>query len=112
MWTFSSVMLASCTRALAVCALVTPFTVGQALALDLANGRTIYNVHCAACHGASGEGVFPGAPAFQRGERLMQPDQRLAATISGGKNAMPAFRGVLSERDIWDVVAYVRRLRR
>lgn len=51
---------------------------------------------------------MPGAPSFDRGDGLLRPDFTLLASIRAGKNAMPAFRGILSDRDIMDVIAYLR----
>jgi cytochrome c6 len=54
---------------------------------------------------------MPGAPHLARGERLMQPDNALLVSLKAGKNAMPAYIGILSDRDILDVIAYSRTLR-
>jgi len=40
----------------------------------------------------------------------MRPDFTLLAAIRSGKNAMPAFQGVLTDRDILDVIAFLRTL--
>ena len=58
----------------------------------------------------SGISVMPGAPNFARGERLLQPDLMLLATIKAGKNVMPSFQGILSDNDILNVIAYIRTL--
>jgi cytochrome c6 len=81
-------------------------------AADLARGAQTYALHCATCHGPSGQGGIPGAPKFNRGERLMQSDFTLLATVRRGRNVMPAFGGVLRDREILDVIAYVRTLQR
>lgn len=83
-----------------------------ASAADLAKGAQTYALHCAACHGPAGQGVFPGSPKFNRGERLLQGDLQLLATIRSGRNAMPGFNGVLRDREILDVIAYLRTLQR
>lgn len=85
---------------------------GPAMAADLAKGGQTYALHCAVCHGPAGQGVFPGAPKFNRGERLLQSDLQLLATVRAGKNAMPPFNGVLKDREILDVIAYLRTLQR
>jgi cytochrome c6 len=77
---------------------------------DTNKGRQLYGSNCAGCHGQSGKSVMPGAPSFDRGDGLMRPDFTLLASIRGGKNAMPAFRGIMSDRDIMDVIAYLRTL--
>ena len=83
-----------------------------AVCADLARGGQIYALHCATCHGPAGQGGIPGAPRFNRGERLMQSDITLLATVRRGRNVMPAFGGVLRDREILDVIAYVRTLQR
>jgi cytochrome c6 len=79
-------------------------------AADITKGGTLYATHCAACHGAGGVPVMPGAPNFRRMESLMRPDAQLLTSIRTGKGAMPGYFGVLRDRDILDVVAYLRTL--
>ena len=79
-------------------------------AADPGKGGGIYATQCATCHGTSGTSVMPGAPNFSSGERMMQPDAQLLSSIKAGKNAMPAYRGILSDTDILDVIAYLRTL--
>lgn len=79
-------------------------------AANVFNGKTIYNDYCQGCHGRSGRGDMPGTPNFTRGGTLMQPDLSLYRQIADGKNAMPGFRGVLSEHEILDVISYIRTL--
>lgn len=82
-----------------------------AAAADIFKGRQVYATHCAVCHGPNGVSVMPGAPNLARGERMMQPDAGLLASIRGGRNAMPAYAGILTDRDILDVIAFMRTLR-
>ena len=42
----------------------------------------------------------------------MQSDFALLESVRRGKNIMPAFAGVLRDREILDVIAYLRTLRR
>lgn len=79
-----------------------------AAAADMVNGQKIYAQHCKVCHGDRGLPVMPQAPAFNRGERLMQPDLMLLSSIRAGRNAMPGFMGLLSDREILDVISYLR----
>ena len=83
---------------------------GASHAADMIKGGNLYATHCAACHGVSGVSMMPGAPSFARGEGLLQADLALLVAIKSGKNVMPAFQGVLSDRDILDVIAYLRTL--
>lgn len=80
-------------------------------AADVNNGRQIYNLHCAGCHGLTGVSVMPSAPNVARGAVLLQPDAAIRVSIRGGKNAMPAYAGILKDGEILDVIAYMRTLR-
>jgi cytochrome c6 len=83
----------------------------SARAADPAKGQRLYASHCAACHGAEGRAKMPGAPDFNPSQqRLMRPDFTLLASIRSGKNAMPAFQGILTDREILDVIAFLRTL--
>ncbi|TAN73711.1 MAG: cytochrome c [Gallionella sp.] len=81
---------------------------GASYAADAIKGGELYAAHCAACHGLSGVSVIPGAPNFARSEGILRPDMFLLTAIKEGKNAMPAYQGILSDRDILDVIAYMR----
>lgn len=83
---------------------------GTAGAADIHKGGTLYATHCAACHGANGTPVMPGTPNFRRMESLMKPDMQLLTVIRNGKGVMPGYFGVLRDREILDVVAYLRTL--
>lgn len=83
-----------------------------ASAADPDKGKRLYNRNCANCHGSNGMGTMPGLPDFSRGEALLQPDVRLKSAIEQGKGLMPAYRGLLTEQEILDVIAYLRTLRR
>lgn len=83
------------------------FSVG-ARGADIIRGKTIYGQQCALCHGANGMAVQPGAPDFARGDRLLQPDVVLLARIRAGKGTMPGFQGIMPDRDILSVIAYLR----
>lgn len=78
------------------------------LASDTNLGRSIYQRHCVMCHGATGTATMAGAPDFNRGQGLRRSDRMLLERIRAGKNACPAYRGILDEQQILDVVAYIR----
>ena len=82
-----------------------------AMAADVRNGGRIYAMHCAACHGADGRSVLPEAPNFARGERLLQPDLALLGSVRVGRGAMPGFMGLISDREILDVISFLRTMR-
>lgn len=97
---------------LAACVLsVSALWMSGAQAADPKHGREIYNKQCVNCHGENGRPNMPGVPDFSRGERLMQSDIDLIKTLNRGKGMMPAFQGILTEKDILDVIAYLRTLR-
>jgi mono/diheme cytochrome c family protein len=87
-------------------------------------GKAVYEKHCATCHGATGAADGPGAAALPikppplTDGRLLNPltDDFLATIVRDGAAAvglapqMPAFGRLLTEREIRDVVAYVRTL--
>ena len=81
-------------------------TAGDALA-----GAELYNRHCLACHGADGRPVLPMAPDFSRPTALLKPDLTLLAAIRAGSGAMPAYAGLLRDRQILDIVAHLRTLK-
>ena len=79
-------------------------------AADTVKGGRLYALHCISCHGGAGVKVAPGAPSFERGQGLQRPDFTLMELTRSGKNAMPAFRGLLGNQEILDIIAYLRTL--
>ena len=99
---------------------------------DLDRGRTVYAETCAACHGAELEGqpdwrsagpdgVLPAPPHDATGHTWHHSNAQLFDyTRLGGQgvmdrlgirnftSGMPAFGEVLTEDEIWDVLAYIR----
>lgn len=80
------------------------------LAADPSHGATLYAHHCAGCHGDDGRPVFAGAPDFKRLGPLMKSDLTLLASVRSGRGAMPAYQGLLRDRDILDLIAHLRTL--
>lgn len=75
-------------------------------------GASMYHEKCAMCHGSSGMAILPGAPNFARSERMEKPDNLLKKSVKNGLNAMPPFRGMLSDSQLTDIMAYIRKLRK
>lgn len=96
----------------AVVAVVGMYGSSAVYAADPVKGGQIYSTYCAGCHGQAGVSMMPGAPNFATQERMMQPDAVLLANIKAGKNAMPAFQGIVSDSDIMNVIAFLRTLAR
>ena len=83
----------------------------SAQAADPVNGKRQYTAYCASCHGYDGMGLMPNAPKLALGERMGQPDFALVNTLKSGFGTHPPFLGILNERELYDVIAYVRTLR-
>lgn len=83
---------------------------GPVAAADTGNGGAIYAMNCQICHADDGQGLVADAPNFRHGDNLIKPDMELFNSISSGKGMMPAFRGMLSEQDILDVISYLRNI--
>lgn len=72
-------------------------------------GEKVYREVCQACHmanarGAEGAGRITGLAG---NSNLAYPEYPIAI-VTGGKGAMPWFRGPLSDQQIADVIGYVR----
>ncbi|MGH7909007.1 MAG: c-type cytochrome [Thermodesulfobacteriota bacterium] len=89
---------------------------------DPAKGKEKFNQICASCHGPTGHGDGPAAAALDPKPRnLSDPkyvstisDEQIFKTVKEGGAAvgksplMPAWGSVLSDDDIWNVIAYLR----
>jgi mono/diheme cytochrome c family protein len=86
---------------------------------DAQAGKILYENFCLSCHGPAGKGDGPAASTLQPKPAdlaaLLQSrdDAYLAARISEGKDgtAMAAWKNVLNEAQIRQVVAYLRTLK-
>jgi len=98
-------------------------------AAQVALGGKLYAQHCASCHGMKLEGQpdwrkrmangrLPAPPHDESGHTWHHPDKVLFAITRNGlvppyapkdyESDMPAFRGALSDDEIWAVLAYVK----
>ena len=91
---------------------------------DIEQGKRIYRENCAPCHGEAGKGDGIGArslpvrPADHTNAMGMnsRSDAFLRDVIAKGGNAMglssfmPAWQGIFKDREIEDLVAYIRSL--
>jgi cytochrome c oxidase cbb3-type subunit 3 len=89
----------------------------------LDKGEAFYYEKCANCHGSAGHGDGPQAsflgpkPANLSDAKYMSTltDEYIFKIISEGgiavgkSNLMPRWKFVLSEGDIWNVIAYIRK---
>ncbi len=84
---------------------------------DVSRGKSVYERHCAACHGAQGYGDGPNAllltiaPAnFHRPGSFLKSDEALLRMIEHGGvfSPMHSWRGRLTDGEMQDVLAYIR----
>ena len=94
----------------------------------VALGAAVYEQHCAACHGRElegepnwrrrkADGTLPAPPHDATGHTWHHSDELLfrltrdsLGVIAGEdyRTTMPAYGGILSDRDIWSVLAYIK----
>ncbi|NRB59913.1 MAG: cytochrome c [Winogradskyella sp.] len=83
--------------------------------VDLENGKEMYEIYCAICHGKKGAGMGTLAK-----KELIIPGSYAAKdittgsiyhTIYYGKNSMGSYANQLNENERWQVVAYVEKLK-
>jgi cytochrome c oxidase cbb3-type subunit III len=91
---------------------------------DAAAGKELFKSNCSPCHGESGKGDGPAGQALpdkpaDLGERITThyySDQYLVEVISKGggavgkSNFMPAWSGALTDKQIREIVAFLRTL--
>ena len=92
----------------------------------VAEGAGLYGQHCASCHGKHLEGQpnwrerlpngrLPAPPQDATGHTGHHPDRQLfeitksgaSGLVPGYESDMPAFKGTLSDREIWAVLSYI-----
>ncbi len=85
--------------------------------VSLQRGQILYQIHCALCHGETGQGdtqlasYFARTPANLTGSQATaQFDGAVFQVITLGFGQMPALAENLTVRERWDVVNYVRTL--
>jgi len=85
---------------------------------SIERGRTLFQTHCAVCHGPKGLGDGPASSALTpRPDNLavmaeQHPVGDLAWKIENGRGAMPAWKGILTESQIWDIVNFIKDLKK
>lgn len=93
----------------AVLIVLTLWMAPVAHAADLGHGGQIFGNNCAACH-IGGGNVVNGAKTLKQADLEkydMASSEAIISQVTNGKNAMPAFKGRLSDEDIADVAAYI-----
>ena len=88
-------------------------------AASITAGRALYNKNCRHCHGLRGKGDGPLAPNTPKPADLTDAtwdhggsDGEIFAVIWNGapapKSEMKPMKGTLTEKNVWEVVNYVR----
>jgi cytochrome c len=82
-------------------------------------GKTIFNAQCALCHGPQGNGDGPGGlklnprPGVLSSDAVQkQTDGALFWKITNGKPPMASYKFTYSDKQRWDLVNYIRELRK
>ncbi|WP_177224137.1 c-type cytochrome [Thermoflavifilum thermophilum] len=83
----------------------------------LEEGQRLFNIYCAICHGEQLDGQgplyksgkFPVQPAnFHLPQYLNMPEGTMFYSVTYGKNLMGSYASQLSERQRWEVIAYIK----
>ncbi len=76
---------------------------------------SFYRANCVVCHGAEATGKDIGGrmtPSMRTGDVLVKSDDYLYAQIQNGGNGMPPFKYQLSEKEIKNMVQFIRDLQK
>jgi len=87
----------------------------SASAAEVRRGFCKYETHCVACHGASAvarerwvSGMEPAPPYLLDAAQRWKPRELFWIAKNGIKmTGMPSWRNAISDREIWDVVAFL-----
>ena len=84
------------------------------------NGRDAFSHYCAACHGLDGQNtgvpfvdsMSPPVPMLTSSEVQSYTDGQLKWLIDNGisPSGMPGSKGILTDKEIWSIVVYIRHL--
>lgn len=84
---------------------------------SLSNAKVLYTTNCTPCHGAKGKGDGPAAAALNPKPAdhssawvQAETDGSLFWKISEGRNPMPSYKKILTDKQRWDLVNYIRTL--
>ncbi len=87
-----------------------PLTLPSYPATLISHGQEIYQLHCASCHGLSGEGMYQASiPALDASMHAWHhPDWQLKQFLRQGLGNMPAVARDWSDDEIHAVLAYIK----
>jgi len=105
------------------------FTADPNDSVQVAQGKSVYDAHCASCHGVNLEGQenwrkrkpdgrLPAPPHDDTGHTWHHPDKMLVGIITNGlvppyapegyETDMQAWHDTLTEAEIWAVLAFIK----
>jgi mono/diheme cytochrome c family protein len=110
-----SIAVLGCASALLVGPALPAQTESSSLEGDAARGKPLFEKNCAGCHGPQGKGdgyrlLGPDPANLTSALTREKSDDDLLETIHRGKQNMPAWKVILSDKQTKDVLAYVRTL--
>lgn len=112
-----NILLVSFLSALAGCG---PKSSSPLVNVDINRGAGIYFKYCVPCHGNDGQSISPLFPPLAGSEWVKGDAQIIAAILLNGisgpftvrgenyRGVMPAWRSVLNDAEIADVIAFIR----
>ncbi len=77
-------------------------------AIAAADGKSLFNDNCSACHQVTGKGVKGAFPALAGSPFVQGNPQILTTTVLNGRAGMPAFKDDLTDADLSAILTYVR----
>ncbi|MGB3293474.1 MAG: c-type cytochrome [Phormidesmis sp.] len=98
----------------AVFGILLPLT-SPAITADLVQGGRVFASNCAACHVGGGNAIIfsktlkqDALEQYLEGFGTEHAVEAIVYQVTKGKNAMPAFKGRLTDDQVADVAAYVK----
>lgn len=77
-------------------------------AIASADGKSLFNDNCSACHQVTGKGVKGAFPALAGSPFVQGNPQVVTTTVLNGRAGMPAFKDDLNDADLSAILTYVR----
>ncbi len=83
---------------------------------EIGEGKRLYNIYCAICHGEAmdgngplfASGKFAAMPANLLGPNVKMPAGQIYAAIKFGKNMMGSYASQLDQKQRWQVIAFIK----
>lgn len=92
----------------------------EATEKNIEEGKYFYDIYCAICHGAKGEGnghivqreKFPPPPSYFNDYMLNLEDGKMFYSIHFGKGLMGSYASQLTQKERWKVILYINKMQR